>query len=112
MLKRQTLSLRPIVVFFPQVEKSVRNFCLSIKNSLISITFLQNPELYQNLDIIIKNLEKIYIKLKITSPKILKQLINGTFTDDYMDYIKKTYLVKYYSKCFNNSYLSDLVTSK
>ena len=39
--------------------------------------------------------------------KILKQLINGKFSDDYMDYIKKTYLVKYYSTCKNNSYLSD-----
>jgi predicted Zn-dependent peptidase len=39
--------------------------------------------------------------------KILKQLINGRFTNEYMDYIKKTYLVKYYSTCFNNNYLSD-----
>ena len=37
----------------------------------------------------------------------MKQLINGKFSDDYMDYIKKTYLVKYHTTCHNNSYLSE-----
>ena len=49
-----------------------------------------------------------HIKEVITNTiKVLKQLINGRFSNEYMDYIKKTYLVKYYSSCFNNNYLSD-----
>lgn len=39
--------------------------------------------------------------------KILKRLARGRFTEEYMEYVKKVYMVSYYSMCKNNEYISD-----
>jgi predicted Zn-dependent peptidase len=38
--------------------------------------------------------------------KILKRLIGGKFSSNYLEYVKKAYMVEHYETCLNNSYLS------
>ena len=38
--------------------------------------------------------------------KILKQLATGRFKENYLEYVKKAYMVEHYDTCLNNSYLS------
>ena len=38
--------------------------------------------------------------------KILKRLATGKFKENYLEYVKKAYMVEHYDTCLNNSYLS------
>ena len=38
--------------------------------------------------------------------KILKRLASGKFKENYLEYVKKAYMVEHYDTCLNNSYLS------
>ena len=38
--------------------------------------------------------------------KILKKLASGRFKENYLEYVKKAYMVEHYDTCLNNSYLS------
>ena len=38
--------------------------------------------------------------------KILKRLIGGKFSSNYLEYVKKAYMVEHYETCLNNSYIS------
>ena len=47
------------------------------------------------------------IELVITTTiNVLKNLSNGKFSSDYMNYVKKRYLTEYYETCKNNEFLS------
>ena len=39
--------------------------------------------------------------------KILKKITRGKFSKDYLEYVKRAYMVEHYSTCLNNTYLSD-----
>ena len=39
--------------------------------------------------------------------KILKNLVYGKFSSDYLEYVKRAYMVEHYSTCQNNQFLSD-----
>lgn len=39
--------------------------------------------------------------------KILKNLVYGKFSSEYLEYVKRAYMVEHYSTCQNNQFLSD-----
>lgn len=50
-----------------------------------------------------KNIEEVIFN----TVKILKKLSNGKFSKDYLENVKKAYMVEHYSTCQNNSFITD-----
>ena len=42
--------------------------------------------------------------------KILKRLASGKFKENYLEYVKKAYMVEHYETCLNNSYFDVAVS--
>lgn len=45
-------------------------------------------------------------KVILNTIKILKKLVNGKFTTEYLNYVKKAYMTEYFATCTNFNYLS------
>ena len=50
-----------------------------------------------------KHIEQVVIGVL----KILKNLVYGRFSSEYLEYVKKAYMVNHYSTCTNNTFLSE-----
>ena len=50
-----------------------------------------------------KNIEEVIFN----TIKVLKKLTNGKFSKDYLENVKKAYMVEHYSTCQNNSFITD-----
>ena len=60
---------------------------------------------YMVIEISTKN--KHIVDVVLGALKILKNLSRGKFSADYLEYVKRAYMVEHYSTCVNNTYLSD-----
>ena len=60
---------------------------------------------YLIIEISTKN--KHIINVVMHTIKILKNLIDGRFSSEYLEYVKRAYMVEHYSTCQNNAFLSD-----
>ena len=59
---------------------------------------------YMVIEISTKN--KHIVDVVLGALKILKKLSRGKFSGDYLEYVKRAYMVEHYSTCLNNTYLS------
>ena len=50
-----------------------------------------------------KNIEEVVFN----TIKILKKLSNGKFSNEYLENVKKSYMVDHYTTCQNNSFITD-----
>ena len=60
---------------------------------------------YLIIEISTKN--KHIVNVVMHTIKILKNLIDGRFSSEYLEYVKRAYMVEHYSTCQNNAFLSD-----
>lgn len=60
---------------------------------------------YLIIEISTKN--KHIVNVVMHTIKILKNLIDGRFSSEYLEYVKRAYMVDHYSTCQNNAFLSE-----